>query len=201
MSSKTTLRLLASAASLWVAAGAAHAQDLDGPALAALREGGHVLVMRHAQSPRQPPAADAASPGNAGLERELDETGRATAAAMGEAVRELEIPIGEVLSSPTFRALQTVRSAELGEPRAVPELDAGGNDERAAWLRATAAEPPADGRNTLIVTHAPNISRAFGEAAAAMADGEALVVRPDGGGRATVLGRIRIEEWPALAGP
>lgn len=177
---------------------AAQAPRLNGEALVeALRAGGHVIVMRHAQSPRGAPDAASASPGNSTLERQLDEAGRQTATAMGEALRSLRIPIGDVLSSPTFRALETARLAAVGNPQPVSELDAG-NGDRAVWLRTKAAEAPRPGTNTILVTHAPNVAGAFGEDGAGMVDGEALVLRPGGGGAAFVIGRIRIDEWPAL---
>src|SRR5687767_4087700 len=68
------------------------------------REGGYVIVMRHASSPRTLPAAAQANADNKQLERQLDEAGRASARDMGEALRRLKIPVGEVLSSPTYRA-------------------------------------------------------------------------------------------------
>ena len=72
--------------------------------VALLKKGGYVLVMRHASSPRDTPDKQAASAGNVNLERQLDEAGRSGATAMGKALRDLAIPVGEVLSSPTYRA-------------------------------------------------------------------------------------------------
>src|SRR2546423_7484511 len=81
----------------------ASAQTLAGDALVkALRQGGYVLVMRHTSSPRDAPSKASANPDNVKLERQLDETGRATATAMGNALRELKIPIGRVFASPTY---------------------------------------------------------------------------------------------------
>ena len=98
---------------LFAASGTAH-QPLSGQDLvAALRTGGYVIAMRHASSPSAPPAAAQADVGNVQLERQLDVAGRASARAMGEALRRLHIPVGKVLSSPTYRALETVRLAEL----------------------------------------------------------------------------------------
>ncbi len=54
--------------------------------------------------------------------RQLDEAGRRGAAAMGEAIRALRIPIGAVLTSPTYRALETVKHAGVGAPTVVEEL-------------------------------------------------------------------------------
>src|SRR5690348_9822658 len=69
----------------------------------ALRRGGYVLLMRHASAPQEPPDTASADPGNVKRERQLDDTGRRTAAAMGAALRDLAIPIGAVLTSPTYR--------------------------------------------------------------------------------------------------
>jgi phosphohistidine phosphatase SixA len=183
--------------------GPGNAQSLSGATLAnALRQGGYVLVMRHANSPAQPPDRADADPANVKLERQLDGAGRDAARAMGEAVKTLRIPIGDVLSSPTYRALQTVNLASLGKAKTIAELDesaAGmqGNAEaaRVAWLKAEVLQAPRAGTNSVVVTHAPNIKDSFGIDAAA---GETLVFKPDGKGGAAPIARIKIGDWPAL---
>src|SRR5262245_12036412 len=179
------------------------AQTLSGSALVnALKTGGYVIVMRHASSPREVPDKHAANPDNVKLERQLDESGRASARAMGSAIKELKIPVGEVLTSPTYRALETIRLAQFPNPKSHVELGDGGqsmqgaSDAQAAWLREKVTHASV-GTNTVIVTHMPNLERAFPEWGA-VADGEAVVLRPDGRGGATILGRIKIEEWPRL---
>lgn len=92
-------------------AATASAQDtfLQGRGLvSALRQGGYVLVMRHASSPAEPPNRAAAQPDNINDERELDQTGIESARAMGQGIRQLKIPIGEIESSRTYRVLQTL---------------------------------------------------------------------------------------------
>jgi phosphohistidine phosphatase SixA len=184
---------------LLVTARPASAQMLAGEGLIkALRQGGYVIVMRHASSPREVPTKQTADAGNVKLERQLDEAGRAGSVAMGRALRDLKIPVGEVLTSPTYRALATVRLAQLANPRAQTELGDGGQsmqgvaDTQVGWLRERVTHLPA-GSNTIIVTHMPNISRAF-PAWGAVEDGEAVIV--GSGGR--VVGRIKIDEWPRL---
>ena len=181
----------------------ANNQTVPGGALvSALRVGGCVIVMRHASSPRETADKQTANPDNVKLERQLDETGRMTAIAMGKAIQALKIPIGDVFSSPTYRAMETVRLAQLPNPRAQPELGDGGqsmqgaSDAQAAWLKEKVSRATA-GTNTVIVTHMPNIARAFPEWGP-VADGEAVVLRPDGKGGASIVGRIKIEEWPRL---
>ncbi len=182
-----------------LATGAAHAQGLSGEALVkALRQGGYVIVMRHTSSPREAPDKQAANADNVKMERQLDEAGRTTAIAMGKALRDLKIPIGEVFTSPTYRALETVRYAQLGNPQPYAELGdggrsmQGGTEAQAAWLKKKVTQLPT-GANTILVTHFPNISGAFPQASG-VEDGEALVFGAD----AKVVGRIKIEEWPAL---
>ncbi len=181
----------------------AGAQNLEGAALVhALEHGGYVVVMRHASSPSEPPARESADVENRGDERQLDEKGRNTATAMGKALHDLKIPVGAVLSSPTYRALETVRYAQLGSARTYAELGdngksmQGGSEAQAHWLQNKVTQFPS-GTNTFIVTHNPNITAAFPQASP-VSDGEALVFGPDGKGGATIVARIKIEQWPSL---
>lgn len=173
----------------------------DDPVVA-LRSGGMVLVMRHASSPREAPTRETAADENVGLERQLDEHGRRGAEAMGVAIRELGIPVGDVLTSPTFRARETLTHARLGLPVPLEELGDGGQsmtgvtDAQAAWLRSHVTRRPSAG-NTVIVTHEPNLRRAFPDWLP-LAEGETVIVRPDGLGAITIVGRLKIEDWPAL---
>src|ERR1700691_3461462 len=91
------------------------AQNLGGVALVhSLKRGGYVIVIRHASSPAEPPAKESADAENTRDERQLENKGRTTATAMGNALHELKIPVGEVLSSPTYRALEPAKYAQLG---------------------------------------------------------------------------------------
>ena len=170
------------------------AQELTGSALVgALKQGGYVIVMRHAQSPREAPDDRTANSDNTTRERQLDEAGRAGAAAMGNAIRALAIPIGATLSSPTYRAMETVRLARLPTPQRVDEL----GDRGRSMQGVTDEESPA-GTNTILVTHLPNITRAFPQYSTGVDDGDALVFGPDGKGGATLVGRVEIADWPRL---
>jgi phosphohistidine phosphatase SixA len=167
-----------------------------------LEKGGNVLVMRHASSPREVPDAKTANADNTNRERQLDEAGRTTATKMGKAMRDLKIPIGDVLSSPTYRALETIRLAQWANVMPTPELGDGGQsmqrvaDTQAMWLQKKVTEMPRSA-NTILVTHMPNLTRAFPQVSG-VADGEALIFRPDGKGNAPLIGRMKIEEWPQL---
>src|SRR5712692_7326292 len=146
---KSRTRMLTRTVGMMLVAGTAHAQTLQGEALVkALRQGGYIIVMRHTSSPREAPAKEAANADNVKVERQLDEEGRTTATAMGKAVRDLKIPVGSVLTSPTYRALETVRYAQLGKPQTYVELGdngqsmQGGTEAQAAWLQKRVTQLP-----------------------------------------------------------
>jgi phosphohistidine phosphatase SixA len=172
----------------------------DAALIEALREGGHVIVMRHARSPEEPPAPAAAQADNTKGERQLDAQGRADATAMGDALRRLGIPIGEAGSSPTYRALETARLMGLSTVTPYEELSNEGmrdsSAEYGAWLMSEVLLPPATG-NRLLITHQPNIRAAFPDIED-VEDGEALIFAPDGGAAPVLRARIKIGEWPAL---
>jgi phosphohistidine phosphatase SixA len=178
------------------------AQTLSGAALVkSLQGGGYVIVMRHASSPSEVP--EKPNPDNVPPERQLDAQGRDTSTAMGETLRRLKIPIGEVLTSPTYRARETARLARLPNPRPATELGEGRGTMQAVsaaqteWLQKKVKEFPR-GTNSVLITHVPNITAAFPAETPALAQGEALVFAPDGKGGVRVIGRIKIEEWPGL---
>lgn len=196
---------------------AAGAQELSGDALIdALKGGGYVIVMRHASAavpePRGgrgfgfgggrgggrggarggPPAADP--------EPVLTEEGMGMVTGMKYAFRTFEIPVGDVLTSPTERTQQQARIFGFGDVSVVDELgteDMRADAGRSAWLAAKAGEPPRAGTNTVIITHAPNIIGAF-DGVSSIEPGEALIIRPDGG-KATIVARVPIAEWSKLA--
>ncbi|HTA46184.1 MAG TPA: histidine phosphatase family protein [Bryobacteraceae bacterium] len=182
------------------------AQTLSGPALVkALHQGGYVVLMRHASSPREKPDFRSADPGNLNGERQLDDLGKLNAEALGKALKHLKVPIGEVFTSPTYRAIQTARLANLSSPRPQAELGENGpnmqaaTEAQAAWLQKKVTEFPS-GTNTILITHLPNITKAFPQLAPPPEDGEAIIFGPDGKGGATVVARIKIDEWPKMKG-
>jgi phosphohistidine phosphatase SixA len=121
---------------------------------------------------------------------------------MGMALKRLKIPVNEVLSSPTYRALQTARLLDVGMARAADDLSNEGmaatGEARAAWLRQQVARPTQPGGNRLLITHGPNMSAAFAEHSAGMAEGEALIFDPRGPDGGVLIQRITIGEWPGL---
>lgn len=174
------------------------AQVPDRSALvAALQQGGYVIVMRHTSSPRELPDAATANSDNPGGERQLDANGRRDAEAFGTALRRLGIAVTSVQSSPAYRAQETARYAGFTEFALREELGNEGmrdSTEYADWLRAQVGQG-SDSGNRLLITHGPNISAAFPEHARDMGEGDVLVFRR---GNPEPVARIGIGEWPAL---
>ena len=131
---------------------------------------------------------------NAWCMRQLSDAGRADAIAIGEAMRRLEIPPGEVQASPYSRTMETARLMNLGSVATstdVMNLRAarffGGREAIVATARRLLSTPPATGANRIIVAHG-NVAR---EATPFYpGEGEGLVFKPDGKGGFDLLGRI-----------
>ena len=162
----------------------------------ALRGGGHVLYLRHAQTPEDG-TDQPGSLGDCSRQRLLDDAGRADARALGEAVRALDVPVGEVLASPFCR---TVETAELAFGRAeeedgllTPTPDTRGRTTSA--LRRLLSTVPEDGENTVLVGHLTNLRLL---STASPDEGGTVVFRPDGEGF-VLVGSVPPQGWQERA--
>jgi broad specificity phosphatase PhoE len=98
------------ALALLVLVAAAPARAADDAVWEALRAPGSVVVLRHSYAPGtfDPPTARL---DDCSTQRNLDEGGRAQATRVGEAFKKNGITVGEVLSSPRCRCMDTARLA------------------------------------------------------------------------------------------
>ena len=166
------------------------------PIVSTLREGGNVLVIRHATADAEINRQELLR--SCLLQRNLTEAGREQATEIGEAIRALRIPIGDVRSSPMCRTRDTARLAfgdvtldrDLVSPGVIgTEAD---DERRAAAMRAMVEDLPPAGENTVLVTHTGNIGSALGEET--VAEGEVLVYGED----LELIGRVPVEKWAEL---
>ncbi len=162
---------------------------LPEPVLAALREGGCVLLLRHART--EPGVGD--PPGfrldECATQRNLSADGRAQAARLGATLREAGVAIGPVRSSRWCRCLDTARLA-FGRVEPWPTLDSffadrSGAEARTAELRRWALSFRGP-HNAALVTHQVNVSALLG---GWIDTGETIVLRPEAGSLVT-LGRF-----------
>lgn len=175
---------------LWVVlcAGTARADDA---LWARLRDGGLVVMIRHATAPGtgDPPGLKL---GDCSTQRNLSDEGRAEARRIGEAFRRERVPVTEVRSSEWCRCRDTAELA-FGRYTPWPAInsffgDRSDEPSRTAAVRAL-AKGVADRGNVVLVTHQVNITAATG---VYPASGEMVVLRPAGGDRLEVLGRLKV---------
>jgi phosphohistidine phosphatase SixA len=171
-----------------------------------LRAGGNVIVLRHGATNPDQADTNPLDPKDVTHQRQLNDNGRAAARAMGDALRALKVPVGQVTTSLFYRAVETGKLLGFGDVTSTADLTEGGlvvspneNNRRAAALKKLAATPPPAGSNVVLVTHKPNILDAFGKDWFDVREGEASVFLPDGKGGFTLVGRVQAADWPRLA--
>jgi len=165
--------------------------DEAGAALRSLREGGCVLALRHALAPGtyDPPGFRL---DDCRTQRNLDDTGRAQARALGERLRALRLEPVVVRSSPWCRCLDTARLAfgraetwlALGSPHGRAEATSA--DHQRQLRRALAARRGAGGFEVW-VTHGFVLQALAGSSTGS---GDGFVLRADAGGAVVVVARF-----------
>jgi virginiamycin B lyase len=193
---------LATALAMTVVSGASGAAGPD--LVRTLRAGGVILVFRHAATDFSKPDQDPVVVADCTTQRNLSAQGRADARGIGRGVRRLGLRIGQVLSSPFCRTLETARLAFGRATVHMALLNTITAEHNAAWrkqirdARRLFGTRPATGTVTVLVTHGVVVSDATGES---LEEGEAIVFRPLGNSRYRVLGRVLPREWGTLRRP
>jgi broad specificity phosphatase PhoE len=127
------------------------------------------------------------------------------AKAFGDAIRQTGLPVGKVYTSKFNRAYETaVRAGFEGIEKTI-DLTEGGlvvtpdeNNRRAAAFRRMLAQAPDQGKNSVLITHKPNIVDALGKDWFDVKEGEASIFKPEGG-KYRLIARVQMEDWPKLA--
>ena len=173
--------------------------------IANLRQGGYVIVLRHGATFPDQADTDPFNLQNVEKQRQLNDQGRALARQIGDAMRKLKIPVGEVRTSLFNRAQETGKLLGFGDIVTTADLTEGGlvvspneNNRRAAAFKKLAATVPPAGTNVVLVSHKPNILDAFGKDWFEVKEGEATIFKPDGNSY-VVVARVQMDEWPRLA--
>jgi phosphohistidine phosphatase SixA len=168
-----------------------------------LKKGGYVIYFRHAETGSSASDMAQAVIGDCSTQRNLNDTGRRQATAIGEAFRNLQIPVGNVLSSELCRCWQhaeamfgvggyevTERLTLPGSYPQVTDADRARNNQHLAGLLA---ETPAAGTNTVLVSHGANVLLLTGFHPGVQ--GEAVVFRPDGKGGFDRIASVLPDDW------
>jgi len=187
------MRFLLACLGLLLPIAAACAETDEAALWAALRDGGHVALMRHAIAPGVGDPAGFRLD-DCTTQRKLSAQGRAQARAIGERFRANGITTAAVFSSQWCRCLDTARELALGEVVAFPGLnsffaDRGEEARHTAAVRALIGERARSPLPLVLVTHQVNITALTG---VFPASGEIIVLRLDGD-TPSVAGRIRTD--------
>jgi phosphohistidine phosphatase SixA len=177
------------------------ADQLDERLVADLQKGGYVIYFRHARTDRSQQDSDPQNLANCATQRNLTDEGRADARALGEALRTLQVPVGQVLSSAYCRAREHALLSfdkATDEPSLVlPDpLPADERERNTEALQRLLATPPPPGTNTVLVSHSPNMKDAAD--VDLTVEGGAAILRPTNG-RPVVVTLVLPNEWISLA--
>jgi phosphohistidine phosphatase SixA len=175
----------------------------------ALRSGGFNIYFRHAQTnwgqgDNVEGAGDWTSCDPSDM-RQLSSEGRATARRLGNAIRQLHIPVVEVLSSPYCRAAETARLMEFGPvqtTRAIMNTRAqdyvGGRDAVVRRAREILSTPPPRDGNRVVIGHG-NLMLATIGVRPSEAGSLVFMPRPGSDEGFELVGRLSVEDWQKLA--
>lgn len=162
----------------------------DGGLYAALRDGGHVALMRHATAPGfdDPPGFRL---GDCATQRNLSAGGRSLAEAIGARLRTAGITRARIVSSQWCRCLDTARLLGFGRAEELPSLNslvsypaesAKMTADARAWILKQDLRVP-----TILVTHQVNISALVGGGAG---EGDLVIVERTPAGELRAVGTI-----------
>jgi len=179
-------------ATVILGAQAARADDNDMWAL--LKKPGHMVLLRHSNSPESPPDAAVVNFKDCATQRNLDDAGRAQARRIGDAFRKHGVNKVRLVSSQFCRAQETAKLTKLGPVAPLPALnqvylaDLGGMKETAEKSGKFMKTIPAN-QLTILVSHISNILAITG---VSLSSGEMAVVHIDASGSIVVDGRIKV---------
>ena len=186
-----------------LATACAYAQTTDVKVLAeTLKQGGYVVVFRHTATNPNQADTNPINYDDITKQRLLSDAGKEMARQIGESFKILRIPIGKVYTSKLNRAVETGRL--IGATEVIPTVDitdssrmaeTGEHERQPEALKKMVATLPEAGKNTLIVTHKPNIVAAFGKDWSDVKEGEATIFHPDGSGKAPLVARVQADDW------
>jgi phosphohistidine phosphatase SixA len=170
-----------------------------------LQQGGYTILLRHMSTSPFNPDSSVFDIDDCASQRNLSEAGRQQARLMGKSFEKLGIGVGEVLSSPYCRCMDTEQLA-FGEVSSSEVLRVGdsrpgsGRDDPGVAIRKLLDMPPPAGKNNVLIAHSVTLLYAYG--LTGKPEGVAHVFRPSGLGlgQAKYIGLMKPGDWPVHAG-
>lgn len=158
---------------------------------ALLKEGGLVVLMRHATTTPGMGDPPGVKVDDCSTQRNLTDEGRRHAKAIGEAWRAHGVQPDRVMSSPMCRCLETARLAfgRVDESQAVTNARVESDTPRQVREMRSVAGTKHRGSTIVMVSHGTTISAVTG---ITPEPGEMLIVRPQGEGQFELRGRLSV---------
>ena len=170
-----------------------------------LRAGGLVILVRHGATFSNQADTSPFDLSDVSKQRNLNDKGKELAKAFGAALRDANVPVGEVYTSQFNRGYETAVVAGFKDIEKSVDLSEGGlvvtpdeNNRRTKALLAMLANVPAKGKNDLLITHKPNIVDALGKDWFDVKEGEASIFKPENG-KYNLVARVKMEDWAQIA--
>ena len=132
-----------------------------------LKKGGYVIYMRHTATDHTQEDVQPVNLKDCTTQRMLSETGRKQARWIGQAFRDMNIPIHEIHSSPFCRCIETAQLS-FGAPQVndslyfVMSLTREEREKKSRILNELLHKIPPGGTNEVIVAHTANLQEAIG---------------------------------------
>ncbi|MEQ9556715.1 MAG: histidine phosphatase family protein [Rhodospirillales bacterium] len=168
----------------------------------AMRSGGYILFVRHAATDHSQSDKDLSDLRKCELQRNLSEMGKREAETLGRAVKDLNIKVGAVITSPYCRCVDTAQIAfgryEIADGmRASFFTNVAETKILSGYLRHRLSLVPASGENTVLVGHTANLKDVTD--VWPKPEGVVHVFKPLGEGKGFKhLGRIVPTKWQEL---
>jgi phosphohistidine phosphatase SixA len=170
-----------------------------------LRQGGYVIYFRHGPTESSQRDADSYDVADCQTQRNLTDQGRNQAAMIGVHLRTLQIPVGEVISSPFCRAHEYAYLlfgyvSKLDATLIGPDVPLPPDVQRAnieAFQQQLQTAVPTSGQNLVFVAHSPIMRAAMG--VELTVEGSAAILAPVAGAMPTTVARILPGEWASFA--
>jgi len=170
-----------------------------------LRGGGYNIVVRHGATFSNQADTDPFNFDDVTHQRNLNEKGKGLAKAFGNAIRKVDLPVGQVYTSKFNRAYESAVLAGFPKIHKTIDLTEGGlvvspdeNNRRAEAFRKLLTQAPEPSTNNFLITHKPNIVDALGKDWFDVKEGEASIFKPSNG-TYELVARVQMEDWPKLA--
>ncbi|WP_455198452.1 histidine phosphatase family protein [Kaarinaea lacus] len=175
--------------------------DIDNASLLEkLRQGGYVVLMRHAFTDFSQFDTHPVNVEDCETQRNLSSAGREQSVTIGKAIRTLAIPVGNVFSSQFCRCIDTAELAfgkhearvRLSSFMQVPEEE---KQRRVNYIKELLGTSPRPNTNTFLVTHRYMLKEASG---VNLTEGGSAVFHPEGDSQFTLIAIIPASRWHTL---